>query len=181
MTLSDRDRLAAVELALRAMLDDLGERPFPVVMFEIGRESDQTMPQTTWEELRGLGYVEAADAIGNPAFRLTGRGWIAALKASDSWASDALQDRMVRLRAALKDVVKGRPLQGAATSVPHLHRATGLSEAWITNALASRLIQVHWPWDHLDVDLERGLPYIRVPARFGSKRLMYEAGPFPDP
>ena len=84
MTLSDRDRLAAVELALKTMLDDLGERPFEAVRFEVGCESDQSMPQTTWEELRGLGYVEVAHTIRKPAFRLTGAGWIAALKASES-------------------------------------------------------------------------------------------------
>lgn len=181
MTLSDHDRLAAVELALKTMLEDLAERPFEAVRFEVGRESDQSMPETTWEELRGLGYVEAAHAIRKPAFRLTGAGWIAALKASDSWGSDELEDRMVQLRAALKDVVKGRPLQGAFTNVGELQRATGLPEAWIANALSSRLIQRHWPWDHVDVDLERGLANIRVPARFGSRRLMFEAGPFPDP
>ena len=181
MTISERDRLAAVEQALGTMLDDLGERPFETVRFEIGRDPYRSLPQTTWEELRGFGYVEAAYAIGSPAFRLTGAGWIAALKASGSWESDALEDRAVRLRAALKDVAKGRPLEGAFTSLAQLRAATDLPEGWLISALRSRLLQARWTWDHLDVDLERGLRHIRVPARFGSKRLMYEAGPFPDP
>jgi hypothetical protein len=95
-------------------------------------------------------------AIGDPAFRLTRAGWIPGLKASGTFAAADTQDRMVRLRAALKDVVKGRPLEGAFTSVIHLQGVTGLPEGWIVSALRSRLLQLHWSWDHLDVDLGRG-------------------------
>lgn len=178
MTLSDQARLVAIDVVLRRILEDLGEGPFDK-RCEVQGERYRDIPQTTWLELEGFGYVEPVHAFGNPAFHLTGAGWIAALKASGSFETQ--RDRAVTLRAALKDVVKGRPLNGAITDVRTLAGTTGLPEAWVRNALNARLLQLLWTWDHLDVAIENGGSAIRVPARFGSRRLRFEAGPFPDP
>jgi len=178
MTLSDQARLEAMDVVLRRMLEDVGDGPFDI-RCDVQGERYRDIPQTTWLELEGLGYVEPVHAFGNPTFRLTGAGWITALKASG--LLEAHRDRATTLRTAMKDIVKGRPLHGAITNVRTLASTTGLPEAWVRNALNARLMQVLWIWDHLDVAIERGGRTIRVPARFGSRRLHYSAGPFPDP
>ena len=179
MSLSDESRLAAINALLTRMLNGLGERGFDEIRFEVNAETFRDIPHTTWLELEGMGYVKAAHAVGSPGHQLTGGGWIAALKAAGTF--EGQRDRAVRLRTALKDVVKGRPLEGAVTDLHELTAKTGLPMDWIWNALQSRLVQLMWPWDHLDIRLEHGGRVIRVPGRFGSRRLLYEAGPFPDP
>ena len=169
-----------MDVALQRMHSDLGDATFAEVRFEIESERFRDLPVTTWLELQSGSYVEPLHTMGNPAFRLTGRGWIAALKGVGEY--DNQRDRVIALRSALKDVVKGRSLYGEITDVRSLELQTSLPGNWIANALTSRLLQYWWPGQHLDVDLTHGLRGIRVPARFGSNRLGgYEAGPFPDP
>jgi hypothetical protein len=181
MTLSDDTRRDAMDVALQRMLDDLGERMFDERRYEVDSDRYRDIPHTTWLELQGHHYVEAAHAIGSAGFRLTPAGWIAALRAAAAFDTPEQRQSAVRLRAALKDVVKGRPLTGAITDYRDIAARSGLPFNWIVNALQSRLLQHLWTWDHLDVAFEHGGRTIRVPARFGSKRLDYEAGPFPDP
>jgi hypothetical protein len=178
MTLSDRARVEAVDVALRRLLESVADGPFNR-RFEVQGEGYGDIPQTTWLELDSLRYVERIPEFGNIAYQLTGAGWIAALRTAA--ALEAQRDRAITLRAAMKDIVKGRPLDGAITNVRTLAGRTGLREAWVRNAVHSRLLQILWPWDHLDVGFEHAGRAIRVPARFGSKRLLYEAGPFPEP
>ncbi len=170
-----------MSLGLRRIVEDLGDGAFDGLRCRPDSERYRDVPQTTWVELEGLGYVRAAHAVGSPGYRLTGAGWIAALRVSGVFDSEKLRARAVTLRAALKDLVKGRPLSGAITDFYELSARTGLPFEWIAGALESRLLQHLWSWDHLDVALEHGGRVIRVPARFGSKRPLYEAGPFPDP
>lgn len=132
-----------MDRTLARIFEDVGDGAFDALRCEPESETYRDIPQTTWLELEGLGYVRAAYAIGSPGYLLTGEGWIAALKASGAFDSEGWRARAVALRA--------------------------------------RLLQVMWTADHLDVALEHRGRVFRVPARFGSKRLLYEAGPFPDP
>lgn len=182
MTLSDASRSEAMEIALTTMLAELRDRAFTGVHFAIASEPFATLPQTTWLELEGEMFVEPRHSIGNWAYRMTGRGWIAALRLSGQFESDELRDRAVALRSALKDLVKGRALAGVSTDLFSIHAKAGLHINWLQNALDSRLMQHIWPSEHLDLDLSDGLRHIRVPARFGSRRLGgMMAGPFADP
>lgn len=182
MTLSSKDRLDAMQRALIAMLHELGDQMFIGVRLEIQSSPFVGLPQTTWLELESEGYVQPAHAFGSPAFKFTGKGWIAALRAAKAFDTQGQRERAVKLKSALKDAVKGRPLQGALTDLWSLQGHTGLPLNWIGNAIDSRLLQHLWPEEHLDLDLEKGLRAIRVPARFGSERLSgLTAGPFADP
>lgn len=179
VTLSNAARIAAMHTALERMIADLGEQPFSFVIFEIGSDRFSDLPVTTWLDLQSARHVEP---ISPTDYQLTGRGWIEGLKLTGAYDSPEQRERVIRLRAALKDCIKGREIHGAITDVSLLHQATGLPEHWIGSALMSRLLQHKWPTDHLDVDLTHGLGGIRVPARFGTQRLFGdEAGPFADP
>lgn len=182
MTLSDETRLSAIDIALCRMLEDLALNPIDAMRFKINTDRFSDLPQTTWIELESLRCVSSMHTIENPAYGLTGEGWIAALKAAGKYDTPEYREMAVALRAALKDIVKGRRLAGVPTSIPELQDRTGLDAGWIFNALSSRLLQRLWSTDHLDVSIEHGGRIIRVPARFGTARLFgLEAGPFPDP
>ena len=181
MTLSENTRRVSMDVALQRMLEDLAERMFDEPRYEVDSDRYRDIPHTTWLELQGRHYVQAAHVGGSAGYRLTPTGWVAALKASAAFDTPAQRESAICLRAALKDVVKGRPLTGAITDYRSLAARSGLPFNWIVNALRSRLLQLLWREDHLDVAFEHGDRTIRVPARFGSRRLDYEAGPFPDP
>lgn len=101
MTLSDQARLDALDSALKRILEDLGADAFDSVRCEPNSERFHDIPQTTWLELEGLGYIRAAHAVGSPGYFLTGQGWIAALKASGAFDSEPLRVGAITLRAAL--------------------------------------------------------------------------------
>jgi hypothetical protein len=121
------------------ILEDLGERVFDELRFEVEAERYREIPHTTWLELEALGHVEADHAIGSAGYRLTAAGWIASLRGTGKL--DSQREWAVTLRTALKDVVKGRPLNGAITDFHELTARTGLPFNWIVNALQSRLLQ----------------------------------------
>lgn len=164
------------------MLGELGERAFVGVHFVVASHPFEDLPQTTWLELEGEMLVEPRHSVGHAAYRLTGNGWLVALRSTGAFDTEETRNRAVRLRTALKDLIKGRSLAGASTDLFSLHVSTGLDINWLQNALDSRLLQHLWATDPLDLDLSRGLRHIRVPARFGCRRLNgMVAGPFPEP
>lgn len=116
MTLSDKTRVDAIDRVLGRILEDLGERVFDELRFEVEAERYREIPHTTWLELEALGHVEADHAIGSAGYRLTAAGWIASLRGTGKL--DSQREWAVTLRTALKDVVKGRPLNGAITDFP---------------------------------------------------------------
>lgn len=95
MTLSDAHRIGAMDTALRRMYFDLGDAPLGAICFEVRAERFRDLPDTTWLELQSAGHVEPMHAMGNPGFRLTGRGWIAALKSVGEY--DAQRDHVIAL------------------------------------------------------------------------------------
>lgn len=181
MTLSDKERREAMNVALVRMLEDLRGGRFREMRFEVRSSRFADLPTTTWAELESSSLVERRHLFGSPGYVLTGGGWIHALKATEAWDSGALKEDAIRLRTALKDLVKGRPLGGVVVSLVEIQAATGLSANWLANAFGSRLLQLLWIDQHLDIEIKLG-QRIRIPERFGSNRISgFSAGPFPDP
>jgi len=182
MTLSVDARKTAIEDALRRMLQGLGEAWIAEVRFEVNSAHYSDLPQTTWLELEGLMWVHAVHNFGDPGFRMTGAGLLAALRLSGQLAAPEHKERCVRLRAALKDVVKGRELSGGLTDTYELCAKTGLTDTWILNAIDARFLADEWPKDHVDVSCKYAGREIRISGRFGTQRLSgLDAGPFTDP
>ena len=101
--------MQAVNAALVRMLTDLGDQAFVSARFQIQLERFRDLPQTTWLELEDAGYVVPVHAFGNPSFKLTGRGWIAALRAAGLCAAPDQREAALKLRTALKDIANGDP------------------------------------------------------------------------
>ena len=182
MTISLNSRKAAVETALRRMLEDLGEAWIAEIRFEVNSDRFSDLPQTTWLELESERWVQAIHNFGDPGFRLTGAGLATALRLTGQLSSAAHKERCVSLRAALKDVVKGRELSGGLTDTYELCAKTSLPEAWILNAIDGRFLTHEWPADHVDVSCKYAGREIRISGRFGTQRLSgLVAGPFADP
>ncbi|MDP3720053.1 MAG: hypothetical protein Q8T13_20015 [Acidobacteriota bacterium] len=178
MTLSNRTRLEFLNTALQRMREDLADHWISEMRFEINSERYNDLPPTTWLDLQQQTWVKTDNYFGNPAFKLTGSGLIAAMKHTGELQSEEHKERCVRLRAAFKDVVKGREISGGRTDTSELTAKTDLSASWIFNAIDARFLAKLWPHDHVDVESRYGGRDIKVPANFGTQRLSgLEAGP----
>jgi hypothetical protein len=167
MTLSKDDRRNNEDLALRQMLQELpANRPYEWELLDGGKEPFLTVYPTTWKELVRRGLVKEWTFN---RYRLTGHGWISALKVSGKFDSQELRENAGKLSAALKKRVEGRRADGSVTR-GELQNETGLSEGFIYNAIDSHLLyhlfnchDAHWAADdemknYIEVPLEFCLP-----------------------
>jgi hypothetical protein len=176
MTLSDESRAAHRDVALRRMLDVLGDQWIGVTRFEIASADFCDLPQTTWLDLQEEMYLRPDHDSGGYGFKLTGDGLIAAMRAAGALDDPEHKRRCVVLKAAFKDIVKGRELSGASVDTLSLVAQTGLTEYWIWNALDARFLAREWPNEYVDVE-SRGRE-VRIPANFAMRRPWgTEAGP----
>ena len=77
MTHSKQARLDNIDLALRIIFNDLGDRAVYEVGFEIFDEEFKDVFQTTWQELEDTGLIELHPGTmgGNRPFTVTGEAW----------------------------------------------------------------------------------------------------------
>ena len=135
MTLSKRDRLDSLALALRLMMDGL-EEPYEWQEHDANCAKFAGVHRTTWQELDRRGLVKARTF---DRYELTGPGWIAGLKATGRFQDPEFKKDVGRVAAALKAKVKGRSGPGFADRT-ELACDTGLSEFFIYDVIDSGLL-----------------------------------------
>jgi hypothetical protein len=135
MTLSKRDRLNNIDLALRLMMDGL-EEPYEWQEHDARSAKFAAVHRTTWQELDRCGMLKARTF---DRYELTGPGWIAGLKATGRIQDPEFKKKVGCLAAAIKAKVKGRAGPGFADRA-ELARETGLSEFFIYDAIDSGLL-----------------------------------------
>ena len=91
------------------MVTVVADRAVMHVRFEPGQKPVEATLPTTWDELQQRGIVSDKSTLTRPQYSLTPDGWADGLV---SRPPDDLQERCGRLAAALKQVVKGRELDG---------------------------------------------------------------------
>ena len=140
------------------------DRPFEWQVLDAQDGAFADVLPTTWREIARRAYVTELPYRG---FRLTGNGWIAGLKATGIFEQSAFREQAGVLARTLKASVKGRH-DDALVDRETLACAAGLSEAWVYNAIESRLLS-HL-FDRLDASWapDDGMKYyIVVPLDFG--------------
>src|SRR4051812_33477216 len=106
MTASRQEREENQRQVFALMLDVLGDQAIDTTLFDISEQPfEGRFLRTTWEDLARGGYV---DFLRGSQYRLTARGWLAALEISGSAGSNAYQEKIGRVLAAMKGHVKGR-------------------------------------------------------------------------
>ena len=168
MSYSKADEQRNVATTLRLMGATLGSEWIEAVEFEEDDAAFAEIRPTTWDKLQECGLVRATSAIPRRC-QLTGRGWIAALKATGDWETKNLEDKAGRLSAELKRHVDGRR-EAEHTTIDEVVAATGLEENWIRNAIDSHLLREKFGQYDAGWDPEDQLyNYILIPRAFGHK------------
>jgi hypothetical protein len=165
MSRSDEQRRDNVSLALRLMMQDLGE-PYERQFHDATASKFAGVDRTTWDELAEQNLVKAWTY---DRYRLTGPGWVAGLKLTGKFKDPEFQQKAGKLSAALKAQVKAtnRERWGHADRTG-LARETGLSEFFIYDAIDSHLLKEMFG----DIDAFWGegdsmKNYIDIPRRCG--------------
>lgn len=169
MSVSEKDRLDNIALALRLMMQDLGE-PYEWHEHDAKTEKFEAVLRTTWEELAERGLVKPRTF---DRYELTGPGWIAGLRIAGAFEDDDFRRKAGLLQKALKARIKpeNRDQWGSADRT-ELANETGLSEFFVYDAIDSHLLEALF--DIVDAGWAKDdemKNYIDIPPRFGLKRL----------
>jgi len=169
MSESEQSRLNNMSLALRLMMQDLGE-PYEWQEHDAKTPKFEAVMRTTWDELSERGLVKPRSF---DRYWLTGAGWIAGLKLTGAFDDPEFRRKAGRLQAALKARIKpdNREHWGDASRT-ELARETGLSEFFVYDAIDSHLLSklsgiIDAGWSVGD-DMKN---WIDIPPRFGLKEL----------
>ena len=106
MTIGRREREENQQVAFSLMMKALGNQAIDTTLFDSEAPPfGESILRTTWEELvRG----EHVSNVRSTQYRLTPRGWLAALEVSGAAQSAVYRERLGRVLAAMKAHVKGR-------------------------------------------------------------------------
>lgn len=173
VTLSNKDREADIEKALRLMLDELGSRALDAVDINTTSVPFDGVLRTTWRELLQQGLVELVGRWNSAeVYAITGQGWLQALRITGRIDDPAFRGQMFTLKARLQAAVKSRHLD-VRLYTDEFAAASGLSEDFVYNAIESELLDnernIHGAyWDLINA--KRG-QLIVVPVQFGLPRL----------
>lgn len=170
MTLSDNARRDNMDLALRILLERVGDdKEVSEVWVFTDDAAVQAIAATTWGDLESQGWVIRAERLGGHVkFRLSERGWLRALEVTSQNKSPLFVARLAQANAALKGYVDGR-------AEPHYEYAqiiakkAGVPEGWFFNLLGSGYWDKTTPPKVGPCLSDGGL--VTIPIRFGMRRL----------
>lgn len=174
MTISVQQRQENLDLALRKMMESVGEKWFGGVLFDVLDPEFKDIMPTTWASLERQWWVNETCSTmgGHIRYRLTGTGWIEGLRLTGALHSVDLRDRIIHLRARLKDQVKGRS-GDADVFLPEFCTANGIPKEWLWNVVESKLLEHFFANDIVDIGWwshNTRLQILRVPVDFGMTR-----------
>lgn len=96
MTVAKDKRTVNHRKAFELMLAELADGAIDTTLFDAeGPPFKETVLRTTWEELLREGHIEAVGA----RWRLTAKGWLLAMEATDVSTSPPYRERLGRLLA----------------------------------------------------------------------------------
>ena len=164
MSLSNRDREDNIVVALRLLMQDLGE-PYEWQVHDAGPEKFSDVHHTTWDELVERGLVKRTFG----RYSLTGDGWIEGLKVTGLFDDLNFRKKAGQLSEALKARVKknGRREWGYADRT-ELASETGLPEFFIYDAVDSHLLRAMFNTTDAEwAPNDQNKNSIDIPPRFG--------------
>jgi hypothetical protein len=135
MTIAKREREENQRTALSLMMSLLGDQAIDTTLFDsdVPPFADAVL-RTTWEE---LAHADCVNRIGEGQYRLTAKGWLAALEVSGAARSGEYLERLGRVLAAMKAHVKGRR-DSQLVDLRTLATEANESEGFIFNIIESR-------------------------------------------
>ena len=140
MTLSDDERSVNADLALRLMIEGVGDQEVARVLFPIDKPPYESIHRTTWQDLEDRQLIKPFPAAGPIRYVLTATGWLKGLEVSDAHEAPEMKDKIARLMGELKKYVKDRNEKGRAHSHIIAHDA-GVPASFVHNILESNFIE----------------------------------------
>ena len=168
MTLSASERLENIDLALRLMLDRVGDKGCEHVFIEPDTPAFAAVFPTTWRELLRQRLVKPSTPR---YYLLSGEGWLRAMELTER-LDEEFDRKIGDLCAFLKRKVESGRREKGLTELSEIARSTGLSAGWVFNAIDSHVlatrynvVEAYWlPGDSMKNCVE-------IPPDFGMNRL----------
>jgi len=161
MSHTKNERIANAKLALRLMIEELGDSEFDRIAFRIREPRYQDIYSTTWNDLKDSGLIKLY-----PFCQLTGRGWLEGLETIGGLRTAEMDNKIGRVMANLKDRVKGREKR-ARTHSQEVAAGAAVSEAFVRNILLSNYIELVLKVKGVSVRATPPVYTIEIPEGFG--------------
>lgn len=158
MSRSTGDRQEDIREALKLAARQIGDSVVNTTYIDASRPPLDEIDPVTWDLLQHLRYVEPAAC--EHLYFLTPLGWLKAEKMNPA----LLEKHCTSLCRCLKKYVKGRRV-AVVVEVGCIAPQSGLSEAWVCNAIHSCLLERHFKI--VGVEWQRVHESVRVPVSFG--------------
>lgn len=143
MTLSREGRLNNIDLALRRIMELLGDGSTNLIFFKVPSDDFSDIYATTWADLENKYWIrENGSTPRYTIYRLTGWGWIEGLKRTAQLESAF--EKLVSLRKAAKARVKGRE-DDASAFLDELSAEASLPKDFVDNVVDSDLLSERFP------------------------------------
>ena len=167
MTLSRHSLFKNLDDAILILIDNLHGQSMLEVFIDERHDVDQRILPTTWSKLKEQ-YLVRQISNSRWTYTLSGYGWIRGLKLRGEFDTPEIKQNAGKLAAALKQKVKAvNRAYDQHTDVSELASETGLSEAFIRNAIESSLIRELFGTKDAAWDRDGRGRFIRVPNDFG--------------
>ena len=166
MSHSEETRIKNAELALKLMVEDLGEERIYGAWFPADESPlDQTF-RSAWEYLQRQGYVRRGPAL-KEEYVLTPSGWLKGMELTGALRSEETLQKVQQLMAGLKEYVKDRNQEGFDL-IETIAGKVGLAKGFVHNIMASCYIEQVLGRQGAELDSEQGHA-IRIPSDFGDR------------
>jgi hypothetical protein len=139
MSLAARERIDNLDYALKLLTKEIGDNWLESVHFEPGGTPEyDAILATTWADLESKMYIRSK--LNGYVYGMTPYGWITGILKVGTNTTGHFEERIGRLSAVLKDLVKGRN-SPQYPFVKGVAAESSVPEGFICNVVDSRLFE----------------------------------------
>ena len=165
MSHSEETRIKNAELALKLLVEDLGEERIYGAWFPADEPPLDVIFRSTWEYLQRQGYVRRCPGL-KDEYVLTPSGWLKGLELTGALRSEETLQKVQQLMAGLAEYVKDR--KEGFDLIETIAGKVGLAKGFVHNIIASCYIEQVLARQGAELDSEQGHA-IRIPSDFGDR------------
>jgi hypothetical protein len=140
MSLSRNERSENIELALKLMMEELGEHGINEWSFEIDKSPYENIYPTTWQYLEDQYFIERRNRMGSRRCGLTGYGWLEGLRITGTLETPGIKKKVGKVMAELKRSVEGRQDE-ALVDANGIATGAGVPYGFLYNIIDSHYIE----------------------------------------
>lgn len=172
MTLSAQDRIRSVELAIRLMMEELGDLGIGTFLADVEDEKYAGVYGTAWHDLELAGLVRPRRSAKKTWYQLTGRGWLRGLELTN--ALEGAREKTGRVMRECKRHVEDRQDTALVPSW-EIAVAADVSNSFIENVVKSDFIRSVFNRHSFTAEPRYGIGFagylFKIPINFGQEIL----------